>query len=82
MLLMILKKTSKFIRWNNENVTSFKDNINLEDLFSLEKELVILLESDDVTNAKDNINSCVSKATNTIMYSANLSGMIKRSKCL
>ena len=27
-----VEKTSKFIRWNNENVMSFEDNINLEDL--------------------------------------------------
>ena len=67
----------KFIRWNNGNVMSFKDNINLEDLCSLENELDILLELDDVVNAKDNIISCVSKAIIIIISSANLSGMVK-----
>ena len=72
-----VEKPSKFIRRNNENVISFKDNINLEDLCSLENKLDILLGSDDVENAKNNINSCVSKATNISMSSANLSGMVK-----
>ena len=49
------------------NVISFKDNINLEDVCSLENELAILLKSDDVANAKDIINGCISKATHIIM---------------
>ena len=47
---------------------SCKHNINLVDLWSLENELDSLLELHDVENAKDNINSCVSKATYIIMY--------------
>ena len=39
-----VEKTSKFIRWKNENVMSFKDNIYLVDLCFLENELDILLE--------------------------------------
>ena len=74
-----IQKTSTFIRWNNENVMSCKHNINLEDLCSLENQLDSLLESHDVENAKDNINSCVSKATNIIMSSANVSGIVKDS---
>ena len=38
---------------------------------------MIALESDDVENAKDNINSCVSKATHIIMSSASVYGMVK-----
>ena len=56
---------------------SFKDNNNLDDLCSLKNELDILLKSNDVENAKYNSNSCVSKAKNIIMSSANLSGMVK-----
>ena len=47
-----VRKLSQFIRWNNVNVMSFKDNINLEDLRALETELDRLLKSNDVENKK------------------------------
>ena len=44
----------------------FKDKVNLEDFCSLETDKIDRF-LDDVENAKDNINSCVSKATNVII---------------